>query len=249
MKRASAFSFSNGRGGAWSVYVFAVFAIVVILCYAVIDVNLLGRVLFSWKDKWTSDEEERFEEKKGTGVVAGTSNKDIGGINGVSYVNVTAAVLVGPEDKMRKVSATKNSDQCKDSCTFDDACSGFVFDGLKNDCRLLYDISGYVRNSDGLYTTKSGVKLRDYIGLKDPDRKYMRFEGMELPPDGKGKIATHQFVPNVDACKMKCLDNQQAQQKCIAFEYDFKNKACTLNSEVQGKLGTKEQKDVYVLIN
>jgi hypothetical protein len=208
---------------------FMVFGILVIFVYLILDVTLLGRHLVSIKSH-----EEYFENSESP-----------------PYINITGSVLVSPEDQVRVVTATKDTQQCRESCTYDDRCVGFVFDGLKPRCDLLYDITGFVRNKDGLYTTASGIKLRDFIGDKQPDRKYLRFEGHELPPDGQGKISTHQFVKDVHECKKKCLEKNSTsdEEKCIAFEYDFKTKACTLNNSIKGKPVSKAQTDSYVLIN
>lgn len=165
------------------------------------------------------------------------------------YTNMTAATLVCQEDKIRSVSSTNNSSQCQDSCTYDDRCIGFVFDSVKPKCNLMYDIDGFVRNRDGLFTVTSGIKLRDFIGQNQPDKKYLRYEGKELPPDGTGKLATHQFVKSIHDCKNKCLEHNDPNGKCLAFEYDFYNKSCTLNREISGKLGLKPSKDTYVIIN
>ena len=210
--------------------IFIVFAATIVISYAFIDVNILGRVLKSYKD---SENYETFADAPS-----------------IPFVNMTSAVLVAPEEQTRRVSSTSNSTQCQDSCSYDDNCKGYVFEGINKRCDLLYDITGYVRNKDGLYTTKSGIKLRDYIGERQPDRKYYRLENRELPPDGNGKLVTHQFIKNVNDCKTKCLENNgDGDNKCMAFEYDFKNKSCTLNKQVSGPLPINQNKDAYILIN
>jgi hypothetical protein len=170
--------------------------------------------------------------------------------NKTPYIYMTAVKFVPEESMTRKVSASKDVVECRDSCTYDDSCKGFLFDSVKDDCNLLYDINGYVRNKDGLFTTTSGLKLREFIDRSnEQDRKLMRFEDSELPPNGQGKLAQHQFIQSVDDCHKKCIEHNNPTGKCIAFEYDFKAKACTLNSEIAGQLNPKKNKDTYMLIN
>lgn len=216
--------------------IFLLLAILVVSIFMFIDTSLLSRCL--WTVKTTKDVPEYFLE--------GKSGKNIK----TPYINLTAAKLVSAEDSTRRVSATKDVTQCRDSCTYDDACVGFVFNSVKDDCKLLYDISGYEPNKEGLFTVSSGIKLREFVDRQnDPDRKLLRFEGMELPPDDVGKLATHKFIQNVDSCKNKCLAHSDITGKCIAFEYDFVNKACTLNAQVQGKMKANASKDTYIMIN
>lgn len=223
-------------------WVCVVIAIVVVLAFIFIDTAVLGRVMYSLKDPDVHDYfVQGNDNTKSTPRIADDGKPP--------YTNLSSVVMVAPEEAVKGVSVTKDSAQCKDSCTYDDKCVAFTFDGIKEKCSLLYDITGYVRNKDGLFTTSGGVKHRPYIGDHQPDRKYMRFESMELPPDGVGKLATHQFVKNVNACKTKCLEHSDITSKCMAFEYDFKTKTCTLNGEVAGKMTPRAEKDVYILIN
>jgi len=201
--------------------------IFVVVGFLLIDVTIIGGSLLDLKHQ------EQFAEPPSK----------------TPYTNMTAATLVCQEDKIRSVSATNTTAQCQDSCTYDDKCVGFVFDSVKPKCQLMYDIDGFVRNRDGLFTVTSGIKLRDFIGQNQPDKKFLRYEGMEMPPGGTGKLATHQFIKSVHDCKNKCLEHNDPNGKCMAFEYDFANKACTLNKEISGKLSLKPSKDTYIIIN
>lgn len=211
-------------------------ALGILFAFVVTDIVVLGRNLPSTKSK---DPAEYF--KLNTPPPA-NSNKP-------PYTHITSVVMVAPEDMVKPISVSNDPEQCKDSCTFDDQCVAYTFDKIYDKCKLLYDITGYVNNKDGLFTTSGGQKLRHFLGENNPDKKYLRFEEMELPPEGKGKLATHQFVRNVNDCKTKCLEINDARAKCIAFEYDFNNKVCTLNEEVSGKIAPNPHKDTYVMIN
>jgi hypothetical protein len=162
---------------------------------------------------------------------------------------MTAVNIVAPEDMIRHVSATDSTEQCQDSCTYDDNCVGYTQDSVRKTCDLMYDITGFTSNTENLFTKRSGIKLRDFLGENKADGKYMRFENKELPPAGGGKMAAYQFINNIDDCKTKCLESRDPMSKCMAFEYDFKAKTCTINSKIDGKLGAKASKDTYAIIN
>lgn len=205
-------------------------AVVVVILFVMIDINVLGRWLVSFKNS-----EEYFTE-----MDSGRT----------PYISISAAIPVAAEDMAKSVSNTKDAMQCRDSCTYDEKCSMYVHDSVKTKCDLLYDVQGFKRNSDALFTTSSGMKLRDFIGENQETRKYLRFEGHALPTVSDGKLATHQFVKSVHECKNKCLEyKDNSNGKCMAFEYDFKDKSCAINSEVRGKLMVDANKDSYILIN
>lgn len=217
----------------WVPRLLLVLGIFVLFVFILVDVNMLSRWLVSFKRH--DDGKEYFAEARSK----------------LPYVNMTAALPVAQEELVRKVNATKDAVQCQDSCSYDDKCQAFVFDTVKTDCKLLYEIHGYNSNSEALFTKSSGLKQRDYIaeGGASPTRKFLRLEAHELPPSGAGKLATHQFIPDVHECKNKCLAHNDPAGKCMAFEYDFNTKACTLSSSVNGKPAERSEKDTYVIIN
>lgn len=250
IKKAVKFLPKGRKAVAW---ICIILASIVVLAFVIVDTTVLGRMMHSFKDPEDREYFANASEAAGGGATGGKASagsaKTTTDDNKPPYTHLTSAVMVAPEEATKRVSVTKDSSQCKDSCTYDDKCVAYTFDGLKEKCSLLYDITGYVRNKDGLFTMSGGIKHRPFIGEHQSDRKYMRFEGMELPPDGVGKLATHQFIKNVNACKTKCLEHSDINSKCMAFEYDFKTKACTLNGEVAGKMVPRADKDVYLLIN
>lgn len=220
----------------WSTIILFFLAFVIVVIFVFIDLSILGRFLFTFKTH--EDGKEYYKNDKGTSEDAKTP-----------YINLTSSYMVTQDDKTRTVSATKDVTQCKDSCTYDDKCQAFMFDGITQNCKLMYDIQGYEINKDGLFSLSGGIKQRDFIGNAEPDRKFLRFEKTELPPDGVGKLETKQFVKSIHQCRNHCMEYQSPTTKCMAFEYNFKDKSCTLNDRVASKMPPKEDKDTYLIIN
>lgn len=201
----------------------ALLALLVVFAFVAIDVSVLNRLLISFKN--TPEHFDAFDSR-------------------TPYTRLSATTPLAKEP--RRVEAQQSKEECEEKCTLDDGCRAFVYDGVKSECQLLYNISGFAR-SDAMYTTASGIKQRDSI--TDTNGKYLRFEGRQLPASNAGKISEHQMVKSVHECKSKCEEKSVGGSKCIAFEYDFDDKACTLNSVVNGELQLERSKDVYVVVN
>ena len=75
--------------------IFVIFAALIVVSYAFIDVNVLGRVLKSYKD---TESYETFAESPN-----------------IPFVNISSAILAAPEEQTRRVSLTSNNIQCQDS--------------------------------------------------------------------------------------------------------------------------------------
>jgi hypothetical protein len=139
-----------------------------------------------------------------------------------------------------KMAYTQDVEGCQTKCTYDGACLGYTYDKRSKECYMLPSIDKVQFNSSLKDNYGSGFKVRPT--LNDPDFK--SFDGFKLP-DSQGTITTLPNVSNVYACAQVCEDAQSASHDpskppCVAFEYDYVNETCKINSSVIGKLQTSQ---------
>lgn len=210
---------------------FLFFSIIVILLFVLLDTSTIGKLLFTFKSR----DPEYFAEP-----ASGSS---------IPYTTISHLKFITNQEHEETIDAALSVDDCKNSCTYEDTCIGYAFDSTKTKCKLVSDIDGYELNKETPLFLSSGLKNRPALVNPEAAPKFLQFSKKKLPMSDNGRISTNKNINRLDDCKLKCQDYNTPTEKCIAFEYDFKKRTCSLNSKVEGKMLDNTDTDSYLLIN
>lgn len=158
-----------------------------------------------------------------------------------------ASNIVLQSKNQKRLENTESTMSCQKSCTLDKSCIAVTYDGVTKDCYLLPSIDEVNANTSGGMTVRSSYKARPVL----EDNKQKAFVDRKLPNSRDGTISVHNNVRSLNDCNLLCVAAGKSvsdanKSACIAFEYDYDNETCKINSSIKGALEKDEGKITYV---